>query len=71
MYKRQIKLLENIPCKVNIIPYNEIDSQYKRPKSKFINNFVRILDDAPFTTTIRWSKGTNIDAGCGQLAIRD
>ena len=66
-----IKLLKNIPCKVNIIPYNEIDSQYKRPKSKVINNFVRILDDAPFTTTIRWSKGTNIDAGCGQLAIRD
>ena len=33
-----------------------------------IDNFLKILVDAPFPVTIRWSKGQEIDAGCGQLA---
>ena len=64
-----IQLLNNIPCKVNLIPYNEIGASYSRPDNYTINNFERILSEAPFTTTIRWSKGINIDAGCGQLAV--
>ena len=68
--RQLIHLLKNIPCKVNLIPYNEIESEYKRPSNSSINNFERILKEAPFTTTVRWSKGTNIDAGCGQLAVR-
>ena len=68
--RQLIHLLKNIPCKVNLIPYNEIESEYKRPSNIAINNFERILKEAPFTTTVRWSKGTNIDAGCGQLAVR-
>ena len=68
--RQLIHLLKNIPCKVNLIPYNEIESEYKRPSNISINNFERILKEAPFTTTVRWSKGTNIDAGCGQLAVR-
>ena len=67
--RQLIHLLKNIPCKVNLIPYNEIESEYKRPSNSSINNFERILKEAPFTTTVRWSKGTNIDAGCGQLAV--
>ena len=67
--RQLIHLLKNIPCKVNLIPYNEIESEYKRPSNIAINNFERILKEAPFTTTVRWSKGTNIDAGCGQLAV--
>lgn len=68
--RQLVHLLNNIPCKVNLIPYNEIESEYKRPSNSSINNFERILKEAPFTTTVRWSKGTNIDAGCGQLAVR-
>ena len=64
-----IKLLESIPCKVNLIPYNEIGGVFSRPSDESINNFVHILKQAPFTVTVRWSKGTNIDAGCGQLAV--
>ena len=67
--RQLVHLLNNIPCKVNLIPYNEIESEYKRPSNSSINNFERILKEAPFTTTVRWSKGTNIDAGCGQLAV--
>ena len=64
-----IELLEGIPCKVNLIPYNEIGGVFSRPSDESIENFVHILKQAPFTVTVRWSKGTNIDAGCGQLAV--
>ena len=65
--KALINLLSSINCKLNIIPYNEIDGSYKRPKEKKIDDFLFILKKAPFPVTIRWSKGQEIDAGCGQL----
>ena len=37
-------------------------------KLSFSLQFLQILYDAPFTVTVRWSKGTDINAGCGQLA---
>ncbi len=63
-----INLLSSINCKLNIIPYNEIDGPYKRPDKERIEDFLNILEKAPFPVTIRWSKGQGIDAGCGQLA---
>ena len=63
-----INLLSSINCKLNIIPYNEIDGPYKRPDKERIADFLNILGKAPFPVTIRWSKGQGIDAGCGQLA---
>ena len=60
--------LSPINCKLNIIPYNEIGSIYKRPNEKEINKFLKPLLNAPFPVTVRWSKGQDIDAGCGQLA---
>ena len=59
-----------MPCKLNIIPYNEIDGAYKRPSNQVINAFVNELSDYPFIVTVRWSKGTSIEAGCGQLALK-
>jgi 23S rRNA (adenine2503-C2)-methyltransferase len=56
---------------VNVIPYNEIGGDYSRPTEDTIHIFLKILKDAPFTVTVRWSKGTDIDAGCGQLAVKD
>jgi len=55
---------------LNIIPYNEIDGSYKRPNDERIDNFLSVLEKAPFPVTIRWSKGQGIDAGCGQLATK-
>jgi len=69
--KRLIDLLRSLPCKVNVIPYNEIGGKYNRPKEDKIHAFVHSLKHAPFTVTVRWSKGTDIDAGCGQLAVKD
>ena len=65
-----IELLGFINCKLNIIPYNEIDGIYKRPDNKRVDNFLKVLDDPPFPVTVRWSKGQDIDAGCGQLATK-
>jgi len=65
-----IELLGSINCKLNIIPYNEIDGIYKRPDNKRVDNFLKVLDNAPFPVTVRWSKGQDIDAGCGQLATK-
>jgi len=67
--KRLINLIGKIPCKLNIIPYNEIGGKFKRPSDDKIQNFLSNFDNAPFTITTRWSKGADINAGCGQLVV--
>tara|TARA_B100000029_G_scaffold187827_2_gene185266 strand:- start:537 stop:1577 length:1041 start_codon:yes stop_codon:yes gene_type:complete len=62
------QLLNSVDCKLNVIPYNEIGGQYHRPNDETIEAFLNPLKNAQFPVTIRWSKGTDIDAGCGQLA---
>ena len=69
--KELVKLLKGFPCKLNIIPYNEIGGDYIRPEIKDINQFLFHLKPAKFIVTVRWSNGTDINAGCGQLAIRE
>ena len=61
-------LLKKIYCKINIIPYNETEKNYKR--SKNIEKFVTKLNEikSNYRVLIRWSKGQDIDAACGQLA---
>ena len=66
-----MNLLKNFPCKLNVIPYNEIDGDYKRPNIENIESFLSSLESAPFMVTVRWSNGTDINAGCGQLAVKD
>ncbi len=69
---RLITLLSDIKrCKLNVIPYNEIDSEFERPDQNQIQTFMNKLRLARFPVTIRWSKGIDIDAGCGQLAIKN
>lgn len=67
--KRLVNVLNSIKCKLNIIPYNEIGGKYSRPEQDHINAFMSGLKTARFPVTIRWSKGTDISAGCGQLAV--
>ena len=70
---RLARLFKNSGCKINIIPFNEIGNIYKRPSNYNIENFVSVLNDLKkgFTLLVRWSKGTSINAGCGQLAIKN
>ncbi len=70
--KRLLSMLAGMKkLKLNIIPYNETDGEFRRPDKDQIENFVIALRPAKFPITVRWSKGTDIDAGCGQLATRN
>jgi 23S rRNA (adenine2503-C2)-methyltransferase len=62
------KLLKNIPCKINLIPFNEHpEVKFKKPEEKKIKEFQSILHMQHFTAPIRRSKGSDIAAACGQL----
>lgn len=68
-----IRLLHGIPSKVNVIPLNEDAEHFPdlhRPDDDTINRFAMILRDADLTVTVRWSKGLDVDAACGQLKGR-
>jgi len=70
--KNLIKIVKSIrKVKLNIIPYNEIDEKFKRPEENRIKQFLSMFKNVHFPVTVRWSKGTDIDAGCGQLVIRE
>ena len=66
------RLLQGIPCKINLIPYNEIEGKYQRPDETTITKFSEILHNYrdEYRVLVRWSKGQDIAAGCGQLAGR-
>lgn len=68
---RLLKKLKAIKCKLNIIPYNEIGNIYNRPSPDRIKSFLSFLNDSAFQVTVRWSKGTKISAGCGQLISKN
>ena len=62
------KLLESLPCKINLIPFNEFSlSEYKRPSSSSVTNFRQILKEAGYTVTVRTTRADDIGAACGQL----
>jgi 23S rRNA (adenine2503-C2)-methyltransferase len=67
---RLANILKGIKCKVNLIPFNEIKGYYKRPHKDQINYFSQTLNDSNphLRVLIRWSKGEDINAACGQLA---
>ncbi len=56
-------------CKLNLIPFNPFPaSGLLRSKPERVQAFARILNEAGITTTIRKTRGDDIDAACGQLA---
>ncbi len=58
-----------VPCKFNLIPFNPFPaSGLKRSPRERVTAFARILQDAGIVTTIRKTRGDDIDAACGQLA---
>jgi len=61
--------LRDIRCKINLLPYNECPgTDYERPSMERIERFQQILRKAGYTVFIRFSKGADISAACGQLA---
>ncbi|BAC24717.1 yfgB [Wigglesworthia glossinidia endosymbiont of Glossina brevipalpis] len=64
-----INCLKNIPCKINLIPWNPFPYvKYKCSNFNKINNFYKILIKHGITTTIRKQRGIDIKAACGQLS---
>lgn len=66
------KKLRGIPCKINLLPYNECaDLPYRSPSKERMLAFQKILMDAHYSVFIRNSRGSDISAACGQLAGKD
>ena len=66
--RKLVKLLRPIRAKINLIPFNTFEgSPFQRPSQEVISAFQKILLDNNFTAMIRWSKGQDIGAACGQL----
>ncbi|MCZ6599154.1 MAG: 23S rRNA (adenine(2503)-C(2))-methyltransferase RlmN [Planctomycetota bacterium] len=56
---------------VNLIPYNPIEKDlYERPSREAVDRFHRGLTEAGIVATVRWSRGVEAEAACGQLRLR-
>ena len=65
------KLIQGIPCKINLILYNPItDAPFERPSLERVNAFREILYPRCPAVTLRISKGVDIQAACGQLKTK-
>ncbi|TAK90937.1 MAG: 23S rRNA (adenine(2503)-C(2))-methyltransferase RlmN [Burkholderiaceae bacterium] len=64
-----IALVRDVPCKFNLIPFNPFpESGLHRSAAARIKTFSLLLQDAGIVTTVRKTRGDDIDAACGQLA---
>ena len=65
---RLMKLIEGIPAKINLIPFNEWpDAPYKRSSNNRIRAFSDIVHKAGYASPVRKPRGEDIMAACGQL----
>ena len=65
-------LLRGKQCTVNLIPYNPVEGlRLDRPERGVIEAFRAILEEAKINTTWRYTKGKDIAAACGQLALQE
>ena len=68
---RLLNLLEGVPCKVNLIPYNPAGGPFERPDDGRVADFLEWIKPLASPVIVRWSRGVDIDAACGQLAGGD
>jgi len=66
--RRLVKILNGVPAKVNLIPFNPFpNAVYRRSPDERIMRFQAILMKAGIITMTRKTRGDDIDAACGQL----
>lgn len=66
--RRLVKLLSQIPSKINLIPFNRFEgAPFQCSPQEAIERFKTVLTGAGFLTTVRRTRGDDIDAACGQL----
>jgi 23S rRNA (adenine2503-C2)-methyltransferase len=69
--RRVVRLLAHIRSKVNLIPWNPGNLPYRAPTAESIEDFQRILVDKGVPTFVRYSRGQDVFAACGQLALME
>jgi 23S rRNA (adenine2503-C2)-methyltransferase len=63
--------IDGLRCKVNLIPWNEHDgADFKRPTDSAVSAFAQRLDSRGVTCMVRTTRGRDIAAACGQLALK-
>jgi len=67
--KRVAKLLANLRAKVNLIPWNPGELPYQPPNRARIDQFQRVLTEKNIPAFVRYSRGQDVMAACGQLAL--
>jgi len=66
--ERLAKLVQEMPSLVNLIPFNPWPGTiYESSSNNRIHNFARIIESNGVAVTIRWPRGRDILAACGQL----
>jgi 23S rRNA (adenine2503-C2)-methyltransferase len=69
--RRLVRLVSGIPCKINLIAFNEHEGcTFRKPTQQAIDIFHKYLLDKHFTVITRASRGGDISAACGQLKGR-
>lgn len=67
-----IAFTKNIPVKINLIPYNTVEGlNWERPPLPHCLRFKETLEKAGMTVTMRYEKGHDINAACGQLRLKN
>ena len=69
--QRVAKLLANLRAKVNLIPWNPGELPFGRPDPARVEEFRRILIDKGMLVFVRDSRGQDVMAACGQLALAE
>lgn len=68
---RLTRLLKGLRCKVNLIPMNPIDaSELKPPSVQAVEKFRAVLAEHRISCSVRKRRGDDVDAACGQLALK-
>ena len=68
--RRIRSLLHDIPCKVNLIAYNTTNHRYTSPDPEDVERFAELIRPLSAPVTLRLSRGEDISAACGQLAVK-
>jgi 23S rRNA (adenine2503-C2)-methyltransferase len=69
--RRVVRLLSNLRAKVNLIPWNPGELPYEKPDPGRVEEFRRIIADKGMPVFVRFSRGQDVMAACGQLALAE
>ena len=67
--RRVVRLVSHLRAKVNLIPWNPGDLPYEKPDAARIEQFRRVIADKGIPVFVRYSRGQDVMAACGQLAL--